>query len=95
MLSSVLAGSPKGLQSSVFQATVNGVKVQALIDSGSFESYIDDCLCRKLKLFPEGQFSCITMAYTSHSVEIKRIVSVELCTFNNTYSESNNTYWEL
>ena len=87
MLSGVVAGSPKGLQSSVVQATVNGIKVQALIDSGSSESYIDDCLCRKLKLFPEGQFSRITMASTSHSVEIKGIVSVELCAFNNTYSE--------
>ena len=48
VLSCITASSPNCLQASVVSATVNGVNVQALMDTGSSESYIDRNLYEKL-----------------------------------------------
>ena len=55
------------------------------MDTGFSESYIDHRLLKKLKLSLEGELSAITMASTSHSVQVKGAVLVNLKVFNNNY----------
>ena len=55
------------------------------MDTGSSESYIDYRLLKKLKLSLEGEPSAITMASTSHAVQVKGVVLVNLKVFNNNY----------
>ena len=67
------------------EGTLNGVSVQILMDTGSSESYIDRRLLKGLKLSLEGEPCAITMAFTSHSAEVKGAVLVNLEVFNNNY----------
>lgn len=85
-LSSVVAGFPKSLQPSVIEATIKGIKVQALMDTGSSESFIKSNLCKKLNLFVQGESSRITLASTSFSTEVKGTIVVELDAFGKIYS---------
>ena len=85
VLSCITASSPNCLQASVVSATVNGVNVQALMDTDSSESYIDRSLYEKLKLNLEGKPSTITMASTTKIAKVQGTVDVELKVFDNTY----------
>ena len=68
-------------------ACVNELPVDALMDTGSSDSYIDASLCKKLDLIVRGNPSTISMASNSHSVKVNGNVNVDLNVFNNQYPD--------
>ena len=64
------------------------------MDTGSSESYINYRLLKGLKLSLEGGPSAITMASTSHSVQVKGAVLVNLKVFNNNYPKFKLGVWK-
>ena len=85
IVSSIFAGFPKCLKTSVVEGTVNGISDQILMDTGFSESYIDHRLLKGLKLSLKGEPSAIIMASISHSAQVKEAVVVNLKVFNNNY----------
>ena len=79
VLSAVTANIPTCLQTSTVSACVNELPVDALIDTGSSDSYIDASLCKKLDLIIRGKNpSTISMASKSHSVKVKAMLMLIL-----------------
>ena len=70
---------------SVVEGTVNGVSVQILMDTGFSKSYINHRLLKGLKLSLEREPSAITTASTSHSVQVKGAILINLKVFNKNY----------
>ena len=68
-------------------ACVNEIPVDALMDTGSSDSYIDPSLCKKLDLIVRGNPLTISMASKSHSVKVNGNVNVDLNVFNNQYPD--------
>ena len=85
IVSSIFVGFPKCLKASVVEGTVNGVSVQILMDTGFSKSYINHRLLKGLKLSLEREPSAITMASTSHSVQVKGAILINLKVFNKNY----------
>ena len=68
-------------------ACVNELPVDALMDTGSSDSYIDASLCKKLDLIVRGNPSTISMASKSYSVKVNGNVNVDLNVFSNQYPD--------
>ena len=67
MLASVSAASPHCLEKAVCSISINGSKAQALIDTGSSESFVSHALVQKHKwpLLPPQGYGKVSMAATS------------------------------
>ena len=87
VLSAVTANLPSCLQTSTVSACVNELPVDALMDTGSSDSYIDASLCEKLDLIVRGNPLTTLMASKSHSVKVNGNVNVDLDVFNNHYPD--------
>ena len=87
VLSTVTANLPTCLQTSTVSACVNELPVDALMDTGSSDSYIDASLCKKLDLIVRGNPSTISMASKSYSVKVNGNVNVDLNVFSNQYPD--------
>ena len=87
VLSAVTANLPTCLQTSTVSACVKELPVDALMDTGSSDSYIDASLCKKLDLIVRGNPSTISMASKSHSVKVNSNVNVDLNVCNNQYPD--------
>ena len=66
------------LQKSTINVTIDSVKLSALIDGGSSESFIHPKIVEKLKLNIQPCASSVTMASGAHSSLIKGRVTVDL-----------------
>ena len=68
-MATLLADAPTGLDPAVIKVKINRKIVEALIDSGASENFIDRKVVEELKLRMHGSPSKISMASTNCSIE--------------------------
>ena len=81
------AASPGGLSKAILRAEVNGQTVDALVDTGSSQSFVSHNLVKmnKWKLFPSS--SKVFMASTAHSQKVMGYCVVTIKLTTHTYSD--------
>ena len=85
ILSAITASAPECLRSAVTEVIVNGVPLQALIDTGSSESYVSDHIIKRYGWNVEKSSSVITMASTLLNSRTKGHCYVPIQYKNNYY----------
>ena len=82
-LSSILASAPSCLGPSIVKATLLGKEIEALVDSGASENFIDSKIASQLNLRVEGPSSQIEMASEGFAAKTLGKVNATLTTFDN------------
>lgn len=84
---SILAAAPNSLRKAIINININGIKTDALIDTGSSESFInlEFAIANKFRIFPaHGQ---VSMASTSLSSTVKGACMVNLQLLNHYHND--------
>ncbi|KAL1446069.1 hypothetical protein WDU94_006611, partial [Cyamophila willieti] len=84
---SITAASPRSLQRSVIDITVNNVPLKALVDTGSSLSFINRALLKKCRITPFPYHSKISMANSSLSTDITGQCKINLRVADNSYKD--------
>lgn len=84
-LATTLAASPSSLQQTVVKISVNDFSADALIDTGSSDSFICKQLANKFKLKIMPTKSTVSMAESSLKVNVIGYVIVNICLHNSRY----------
>ena len=87
-LATISAASPQGLQKSVVKIEVNEHSVEALIDTGSTDSFMSQKLASKLQLSVSPVTSVVTMADSSLQVKVVGYSIVNLKIADNYFYEN-------
>lgn len=87
-LATVLGGvSPLCLQKSLCSSKINGISVQALIDTGSSDNFVSQAVVEKLNLLTDPEKGNVSMADTSFSSKILGSCTVKLELGDETYHD--------
>ena len=77
-LATIVAASPHCLSKALFEAKINGISVQALIDTGSSESFVNEKLVNNYRWSTTLSDGIVSMASTSFKSEITRTFTANL-----------------
>ena len=94
-MATLLAGAPTGLDSAIIKVKIYGKIVEALIDFGASENFMDRKVVEELKLRMHGSPSKISMASTNCSIEILGQVRASVEAFGNHHKVDFGTMNQL